>query len=246
MRKKFLFGGALAIVAALAAAWLVSTRAPERAPGDVHLALVGASIGQDWHLAEWPARVRAPGFSAESFAVWQFDKTAAIDELLLRPKRPFRLTRTYLESLLAPPPPPKADVVILKECSSYFPGDGETQRAAFRAWQERLTASGAQVVLATVVPVTHERAARDDGKQQALTAFNAWVREYAAQKNLPVLDLDAALRAGEAGSNLRDEFTSGDGSHLNRAAYAVLDRKLLDTLCNLKAGGACALVAENR
>jgi hypothetical protein len=245
MRKKFVFGGALATVVALAAAWFVSTRAPERAPGDVHLALVGASIGHDWHLADWPARVHAPGFSAESFAVWQFDKTSAIDELLVRPRRKFRPTRTYLKSLFAPPPP-KADVIILKECSSYFPGDGEAQRAAFRAWQERLTASGAQVVLATVVPVTQGRAARDTGKQEALTAFNAWVREYAAQQHLPVLDLDAAMRTGDAGSNLKDEYTSGDGSHLNRAAYAVLDRTLLDTLCGMQAGAACARVAENR
>jgi len=245
MRKKVLVGSALAIVALLGATWFMSTRAPERAPGELHLALVGASIGQDWRLAEWPARVNAKGFSAESFAVWQFDKTAAIDELLMRPKRKFRLTRTYLRSLFAPPPP-KADLVILKECSSYFPGDGEAQRAAFRAWEEKLSASGARVMLATVVPVTQSRARQDAGKQEALSAFNAWVREYAAQKNLPVLDLDAAMRAGAPGSNLKDEYTSGDGSHLNRAAYAVLDRTLLDTLCGLQADAACARVAENR
>lgn len=245
MRKKFLLGGALAIVAALAATWFVSTRAPERAPGERHLALVGASIGQDWHVAGWPSRVHAPVFTAESFAVWQFDKTSAIDELLMRPKRPFRPTRTWLKSLFAPPPP-KADLVILKECSSYFPGEAAAQRAAFRAWEEKLSAAGAKVVLATVVPVTASRARKDTGKQEALTAFNAWVREYAAQKNLPVLDLDAALRTGASGSHLKDEYTSGDGSHLNRAAYAVLDRTLLDTLCGIQADAACARVAENR
>lgn len=243
MRKKWMFGGAFAIVAVIAAAWFVSTRAPERAPGEIHVALVGASIGQDWHLADWPARVNTPGISAESFAVWQFDKTSAIDELLMRPKRPFRLTRTYLKSLFAPPPP-RADVVILKECSSYFPGDADAQRAAFRGWQQKLSASGAQVVLATVVPVTRTRAQQDTGKQEALTAFNAWVREYAAQQNLPVLDLDAAVRSDAPGSNLKDEFTSGDGSHLNATAYSVLDRALLDTLCGMKAGVACARVAE--
>jgi hypothetical protein len=249
MRKKFVSGGAFAIVTALvagvAAALVVSSRAPVRAPGDVHVALVGASIGQDWQLAGWPARVGAQHVSAESFAVWQFDKTPAIDELLLRPKRKFRLTRTYLASLFAPPPP-KADVVILKECSSYFPGDAGAQRVAFRAWQERLTESGARVVLATVVPVTQARARQDAGKQEALTAFNDWVRAYAAQHDLPVLDLDAALRSDAPGSNLRDEYTSGDGSHLNRAAYAVLDRALLDTLCGFEADAACARVAGNR
>jgi hypothetical protein len=231
-------------IAAIAAAsigggvWAVRSAAPNTASGEVHVALVGASIGQDWNLATWPARANAASFSAESFAVWEFDKSSAVDELLLRPKRRFRFTRTYLKSLLAPPPR-KPDVVILKECSSYFPGNLEAQRTAFRGWAERLSGAGTRVVLATVVPVTSTRAQADAGKQAALTEFNAWVREYAASKQLPVLDLDAAMRSGAPGSNLRDEYTSGDGSHLNRAAYTVLDRALLDTLCNLKSDAAC-------
>ncbi|HTU66403.1 MAG TPA: GDSL-type esterase/lipase family protein [Steroidobacteraceae bacterium] len=243
MRNKIVVGGALATLAALAAVWVVSTRAPDRAPGSLHVALVGASIGQDWQLAGWPARVHASDLSAESIAAWQFDKTDALDELLMRPKRKFRLTRSGVKALFSPPPP-KADVVILKECSSYFPGDAQAQRAAFRAWEEKTSATGAKVVLATVVPVTVARSLKDAGKQQALSEFNAWVREYAAQKNLPVLDLDAALRAGAAGTNLKDEYTSGDGSHLNAAAYAVLDRTLLDTVCGLEADAACARVAS--
>jgi hypothetical protein len=244
MRKKLFVGFALAIVAGIAGAWFVMSRAPSATHGDVHLALVGASIGQDWHIAEWPVRAQARSFSAESLAIWQFDKTQAVDELLLRPKRRFRLTRTYVRSLFAPPPR-KPDLVILKECSSYFPGDQESQRAAFRAWEERLSAAGTTVVLATVVPVTQTRAQKDAGKQEALTAFNGWVREYAAQKKLPVLDLDAAMRSGEPGSHLKDEFTSGDGSHLNAAAYAVLDRTLRNTLCGVRADAACARVAGN-
>lgn len=250
MRTKIAVSSLFALFVAVAATWFVSTRAPERARGELHVALVGASIGQDWQLAAWPSRVRAPGISAESFAVWQFDKSAAIDELLLRPNRTFRLTRTYLKSLFGPAPL-KADIVILKECSSYFPAKGpgntgDAQRANFTAWERKLSAAGTQVVLATVVPVTRTRAQSDAGKQEALTAFNTWVREYAAQQRLPVLDLDAALRSDAPGSNLRDEFTSGDGSHLNAAAYAVLDRALLTTLCGLKADAPCALVAGNR
>jgi lysophospholipase L1-like esterase len=149
-----------------------------------------------------------------------------------------------VKSLFAPPPR-KPDVVILKECSSYFPGNMDSQRAAFQAWEERLSAAGTKVVLATVVPVTQARAQADAGKQEALTAFNAWVREYAARKSLTLLDLDAAMRSGETGSHLKDEFTSGDGSHLNAAAYAVLDRALLNTVCGMKADAPCARVAGN-
>jgi len=243
MRGRILLGVAFAIIAVVAGAWIVMSRAP-LPDGRLHVALVGASIGQEWHVADWPARAHMPGVTAESLAVWQFDKTDAVDELLMRPKRRFRLTRTYLKSLFAPPPR-RADVVILKECSSYFPGNFEAQRAAFQAWEEKLSAAGAKVVLATVVPVTRKRSTLDAGKQEALTAFNAWVRELAARKNLAVLDLDAAVRNDAPGSNLKDEYTSGDGSHLNQAAYAVLDRTLRDTLCRMQADASCAVVAGN-
>lgn len=241
--KRWIVGAALVGVVAVAGAWFVMSRAPSPANGEVHVALVGASIGNDWQLAGWPARTRASGFSTESLAVWQFDKTEAVDELLLRPKRKFRPTRTYLRSLFAPPPR-KPDVVILKECSSYFPGNAESQRARFTAWEERLSAAGVRVVLATIVPVTETRARADVGKQEAVTEFNAWVRDYAARKNLPVLDLDAAMRIDAAGSYLKDEYTSGDGSHLNEAAYRVLDGTLLETLCSLKADSSCTRVAR--
>jgi len=223
---------AAAAVAAvsLAGIWammkVTSSGAPAR---EVHVTLIGASIGQDWQLSEWPVRTAASRYSAESLAVWEFDKSSAVDELLMRPRRPFRLTRTWVKSWFGPAPR-KPDLVILKECSSYFPGNAAAQRAAFQAWEQKLSAAGVKVMLATVVPVTQTRAARDAGKQEALSGFNDWVRQYAATRKLPVLDLDGVLRVAGPGSFLKQEFTSGDGSHLNRAAYAVLDRTLSETL----------------
>lgn len=228
-----------AVVAAMAALWLFARGGAERpVSGRSHVVLVGASIGQDWRLGDWPQRVGAVGYSAESIAIWQYDKSEAIDELLLRPKRKFRPTRSYLRSLLqAPPQPPQ--IVVLKECSSYFPGDLEADKRAVRRWVGQLRERSIEVVLATVVPVTRERAVRDPGKQEALARFNAWVRDFAAQEGLALVDLEAALREGAPGSFLREEFTSGDGSHLNRAAYAVLDRTLLASLCQLEPGSGC-------
>lgn len=195
----------------------------------VHIILVGASIGQAWNLSNWPARAKSSGFTAEAVQAWQFDKSEALDEVLMRPARKFRVTRTYLKSLFQPPPP-KADIIILKECSSYFPGDLTAYERKMEHWAHQAKAEGARVVLATVVPITESRSAKDKGKQEALLAYNRWVRAYGEQKNIPVLDLESALRIeGETGY-LRDEFTSGDGSHLNAAAYAVLDQLLLRTL----------------
>lgn len=190
-----------------------------------HVVLIGASIGQSWHLAEWAARVKATGFSAESVPAWQFDKSAVLEEVLMRPGRKFRPTRTYLRSLFQAPPQ-KPDVVILKECSSYFPGDPSKYQRSVEGWVSRLQAKQIKVILATVVPVTRSRAAQDAGKQEGLLKYNEWIREFARQHGLEVLDLEAALRADDSEKYLREEFAADDGSHLNSAAYQILDQTL--------------------
>lgn len=234
--KRWLVIGALAAVLA-AGAWVLQTRSAAAVQtGAPHIVLIGASIGQDWELAQWPKRVGVTSYTAEALQVWKFDKSEAVEEVLMRPKRRFALTRTWLRSLLDPPKRPR--LVILKECSSYFPSDLEANERAVARWVSELQAGGIDVALATVVPVTHARSDRDPGKQQSLSEFNQWIRSYAAQQNLPLIDLDAALRTGEPGSYMRDEYTSGDGSHLNRTAYGVLDRTLLAALCG-GASGDC-------
>jgi len=196
-----------------------------QAGATTHVVLIGASIGQSWHLSEWPARVKASGFTAESIPAWQFDKSAVLEEVLMRPARKFHPTRTYLRSLFQAPPR-KPDIVILKECSSYFPGDLPSYQRRIEEWVGQLQAKQIKVVLATVVPVTRSRAAQDAGKQESLLKYNEWVREYASQHGLDVLDLEATLRSNKEGKFLREEFAATDGSHLNSAAYAALDETL--------------------
>ena len=195
------------------------------------------NIGQAWQLAGWPDRMQARGFSAESVAVWKFDKSPAIEQLLVRPATSFRFSRAYLRSLFVPPPKP--DVVILKECSSYFPGDLAVYQNSVRTWVDQLQAHRIKVVLATVVPVTKVRAQRDPGKQESLLAYNRWVRQYALQEGIPVVDLEASLRPEGEGGYLRDEFAAEDGSHLIAPAYAALDYTLFTTLCAQIPGAAC-------
>jgi len=230
--------GAITLCATLAAVAGCGRGEPAVSSENSHVLLIGASIGQDWQLAQWAERTGTPGVSAESIAVWQFDKSESVDEVLIRPKRKFRATPSYFKSLLAPAPR-RPQWVILKECSSYFPSDLQADQKAFEKWTRQLQAANVKVMLATVVPVTRVRSEKDPGKQQSLSAFNVWVREFGAREALPVLDLDAALREGEPGSFLKDEYTSGDGSHLNAAAYRHLDRTLLAALCAPGTGQAC-------
>ena len=203
-----------------------------------HITLIGASIGQAWNLAGWPARANAPEYSADSIAAWKFDKSEAVEEVLLLPKRKFRPTRTYLKSLFQPAPV-KPDIVILKECSSYFPGDVESYKNSVRGWVRQLQARNVRVMVATVVPVTRARSAAVPGKQETLLAYNHWIREYAQVQHLLLLDLEAALRDPAEGSYLREEFAASDGSHLNADAYRVLDITLRTTLCDMRPTNGC-------
>ena len=225
--------------AAVLTAYMKLKSTPAGAPRRVHVVLIGASIARGWGLEQWPARVAAPGFTAEALAAWQFDKSEAIRETLMRPARKFRLTRTYLKSLFEPPPA-IPDVVILKECSSYFPGPLDAYRQSIRQWVRQIQAHKAQIMLATVVPVSRARAAAHPGKQESLLEYNRWLREYARQQRIPVLDLEAAMSREEGGRYLQDRYDVGDGTHLNAAAYAVLDRTLRVALCGNVPAGACS------
>jgi GDSL-like Lipase/Acylhydrolase family len=209
-----------------------------------HIVLIGASIGQQWQLAEWPGRKQLSHFTAESIPAWQFDKSEVVGEVLMRPRRKFHPTRTYLKSLLQPPPR-KPDIVILKECSSYFPGDLSQHQQSIRRWTKQLQQNGTKVILATVVPVTLSRTRTDADKQESLLRYNDWIREFARQNSIPVLDLEGALRRGTNDRYLKEEYAAPDGSHLNNAAYLVLDDLLKNTVCEsgAEAGDECLQVA---
>ena len=61
--------------------------------------------------------------------------------------------------------------------------------------------------------------------------YNDWVREYAKEKGLIVLDMEAALRVSDKDRRLRQDLTSGDGLHLNSNAYKIMDN-LMDEKFN--------------
>ena len=190
--------------------------------------LLGASVGRAWNLKEFPERIKNDNYTFESVAVWQYDKTEALDEILMRPKRKFRFTKSYIKGFFEPVPQ-LPDIIIIKECSAYFPGDLKQYKELMEKWVKRIKDAKIEVWLATAVPVTETRAGKQAGKIEGIRAFNDWLREYAKQENITLLDLEAALRKDAEARFLKDEFTSGDGTHLNKEAYDILDNVLLNT-----------------
>jgi hypothetical protein len=191
----------------------------------IRVLLLGASVGDAWNFSEWPMRMHRDDYAMEMVAEYAFDKTNALEEIFMRPRRKFRLTRTYLRGFFEPGPR-KPDILIIKECAAYFPGNLETYKGLVKSWVRQCREAGIKPVLATVVPVTQEHAQGRPGRLEGILAYNDWVRAYSKENNIGLLDLEAALRIGDSDRSLRTDLTSGDGLHLNTNAYAILDNLL--------------------
>jgi hypothetical protein len=210
----------LALAASLLSVATGSRAEPAPAGAPVRFALVGASIGQGWDLPAFPERMHLEGIRFEYVGVFDFDKTLAVRDLLARPTQ-------------------RPEVLVLKECASYFPGDLAHYQTLLRGWIAAARNAGVLPVPATVAPVVapHGRwerlrrfvrtrlLGRPDRSQQ-IRAFNEWLRQLAAEEGLPLLDLEAALRVSDTDRSLRPDLTSGDGLHLNAKGYALLDAAL--------------------
>ena len=64
----------------------------------------------------------------------------------------------------------------------------------------------------------------------AILDYNDWIRKHCGDNGLVVLDLESAVRCSETDRHLRTDLHSGDGLHLNKKAYDILDRIVLPTL----------------
>ncbi len=195
------------------------------APASMRVLLLGASVGKAWELPGWPKRMQDNAYAFEMIPVYSFDKTSALEEILMRPRRKFRPSIGYLKKLIRPAGR-KPDVLIIKECAAYFPGDLEAQRELVKKWITSIREAGIRPVLATVVSVTEECSSSRPGKLEGLIAYNDWVKTFGAEHTIPVLDLEAAVRLSEENRAMRPELTSGDGVHLNEKAYDILDKYL--------------------
>ncbi len=187
-----------------------------------HVVLLGASVGQAWHIESLPDRLGAArGYRFEYVGEYAFDKTEALMKILQRKQN-------------------KPDAVIIKECAAYFPGDLKNYQGLMKGWVQECKKEGVIPIPTTVVPVvsTRNKPIKDRLKDfiktllgrpttatqlEGIFRYNDWVREYAAQEGLTALDLEAPLRTSRDDRSLRVDLHSGDGLHLNAKAYEMLD-----------------------
>jgi len=177
--------------------------------------LVGASIGKDWNFERIGERVALPGYQFEYRGVQAFDKEPLIQTLANSADKP--------------------NIVLIKECSTYFPGNFEDYKRRVISWVGILRAAGIQPGLVTTPPIDESadfvlRAKnmikRMIGRQttfDGIVQFNDWVKRYAEREHIPVFDMEAALRRNERERWMRSEYDVGDTVHLSKGAYQVLD-----------------------
>ena len=124
--------------------------------------------------------------------------------------------------------------------------DEVKQRAKdnYRAMHAEAQAAGIKVLLATELTFSigdgffdgvMDRIARMRGKQNYrlvinghVKEVNAWLRQYAREHGLTLLDLERAVDSGNG--SRREEYDQEDRSHVNEAGYAVLTRYTSDVL----------------
>ncbi len=194
-----------------------------------HIILVGASVGHAWNIAELPKRIGVTGYTFEFIGEYDFDKSEAVSQITKRTSnRPF--------------------AVFLKECAAYFPGDFGKQKRLMQGWIEELSKNNIVPIPTTVVPVT----APDflsvpyfkdvlkkvfplgkvnlEKRLSYILEYNDWIKKYSKEKGFFLLDLEAALRRSDSDRRLRADLTSGDGLHLNKKAYSLLDHIVIPLL----------------
>jgi hypothetical protein len=173
--------------------------------------LLGASIGQYWYINEYFNFI-------ESLAVYRFNKTDALKE--------------YLDSQGLQEKP---DAVILKECAAFIHSDSEEFSNKFMNYKkiykdmiQIVRKNNILPIAATVCPVVYKGNHLDN-----ILKFNDWMRVYAENNELPIIDIEKAVRISVNDRRLREEISQKDGLHLNRKAYEeYLNPLLVEEIIN--------------
>ncbi len=171
-----------------------------RAGDTKYLVLIGASVGKAWNFPQLVNRYELGENVVLGYRCkYDFDKSAELNILF---KAPFQVSG-----------------IIIKECSAYFPRERKPSEEMIKLWVKAIRSHGIVPILATVVPVTKERDKTSPGKFRSILEFNDFIRDYAAEEHLHILDLERAVRISDIDRHLREEYAQPDGSHLVKKAY---------------------------
>jgi hypothetical protein len=180
---------------------------PEMPPQ--YVVLVGASVGKAWNLPSLPDRTGFKDFVFGCREKYGYDKSEVIQ----------RLSESY-----------KPDIVIIKECSAYFPKHRSQMVEKIPSWIATLSDNDIIPILATCCPVTETNDAENAGRQVATNEFNRFIRAFAAEHDIVLLDLAQALEISKDAHHLRNEYAQPDGLHLTPQAYEKLDQLLISVI----------------
>jgi hypothetical protein len=189
---------------------------------------IEASTVNRWKLKEFGKRVNDDRYSIETMTLYEFDKTPRVDKALNERDR-------------------KPEVMVVQECSVYFPGDLQDYQGKYRAWIRQIKQAGVTPVIATTVPPAASQGFVEDAKawikvkilgrdsqHEQVAQFNDWLRSLAREEGVALFDLEALTRKSDSERVMREEYSAGDGIHLNAAGYSMLDQELHKFLKTLK------------
>jgi hypothetical protein len=205
------------------------------------VALIGASIGRAWNLPVLPERMNDCTYCFEYIHGGGWDKTARLREVLSRRDG-------------------KPDVIVIKQCAAYFPGDLQLYRKLLQQWITDCRQAGTIPKPCTVVPVTRSHSYKSvvssvikcrypltdknpfrHRRNRSLLEYNDWLKSFCEMRGLSCLDLEAAVRVSDQTRYLRRSLAKLDGLHLKRGAYRLLDRRLIAALNRcVQKGRTCA------
>jgi len=159
--------------------------------------LLGASIGQAWYINQYFDFI-------ENLAVYRFDKTEALQEYLAKKG-----------------PRNRPDAIILKECAAFissntnkFNKEIEHYKMIYQRMVKTTEEDEIVPIVATVCPVAYEGEHLNN-----ILRFNDWLRQYASDNALTLMDIEKAVRISMNDRRLRKEIAQKDGLHLTRKAY---------------------------
>ena len=195
-----------------------------------HIVLLGASIGKGWNISLLSERINNCDYVFEYAHYSGFDKSDKLRKIVSRDEN-------------------KPDVIFIKECAAYFPGDINHYKNLMKKWIEECQRKDVIPIPATVVPVTRLHSFKQfmidivkgrnplrygspfsNKRNEALLEYNDWIRIYCKKCGLSVLDLEAAVRYSEENRYLREDLARLDGVHINKSAYKILDQIVIPTL----------------
>lgn len=186
--------------------------------------LLGASIGKAWDFPNLPQREKRDDYIFEYTLLSGFNKESEI--------------RQFLSRKINYP-----DVIFIKECAAYFPGDITEYKKQVVKWIELCLESKVIPIPTTVVPVTRLHPVKkfmidilrgrnpfktdnpfSSKKNTEIIMYNNWIRDIGETYGIPVLDLEKSVRYSSRNRYLREDFARIDGLHINSKAYRVLDK----------------------